>query len=812
MSALPDDSTLNPVAPTSEQPETLGQGDASDTSGHGGDGSWVQIGSPRRRVEDEPLLRGRGRFVDDLLIPGLLHVALVRSPHAAARVLAVERQGLEEQPGVVAIATADDPDLQQVPDLPVNQVVPGVTAAPHGPLARGWVRAVGEPVAAVVAESRYMAADVADQITVEYEPLDAVASVEAALAPGAPLVQRAGGFQDNVAFRHTREGGDVEAAFATADHVVRLRFAHSRLAAVPVETRGVVASWDEVRQELTLWTSTQTPFWVRSAVAKAMGVPEAGVRVIAPDVGGAFGSKAAPYREEVLMAILSRRLARPLKWIATRSEEFLTSQQSREEVDEVEAAVRSDGRILGLRVRTLGNVGAYLLLNGALPPVRAGLFSSGCYDIRAVRAEVVGVFTNTAPTGPYRGAGRPEAAFIAERVMDEAALACELDPVEIRRRNFIRPDQFPYRTALGQTYDSGNYQRALDEALGLADYDGLLGERDAARARGELFGVGLCCYVELAGVLGWESGTVRVERDGRVTVITGSSPHGQGHETVWAQVAADVVGVPFDTIAVRHGDTAVGPPGTGSFGGRSAMLAASAIVRAGEKVREKAIRVGAHLLEVAPDDLDVRDGAAVVRGAPGRGVSFAEIARAAYGGRLPPDMEPGLEATAFFQPPHEGFSFGAYVAAVRVDPETGRVEVARLVAVDDCGTVLNPLIVEGQVHGSLAQGLGQALRERVAYDADGTLLTGSLLDYAVPWAAQTPAWLTGHTVTPTPLNPLGVKGVGEAGTIGVPPAIVNAALDALRPLGVRHIDMPLSPDRVWAAMRAARRADGTTGG
>ena len=793
-----DDPGLDPVAPSSEQPEDL-----SGPAQHRHVGGR-EVGAPRKRIEDRPLVQGLGRYVDDLRPVGLAHIALVRSPYAAARIASIDAAEAAAQPGVLTVATADDPDVRDVPDLPVNETVPGLRAAPHGPLARGWVRAVGEPVAAVVAESRYAAADAAALVMVDYEPLEAVGHVEEALAPGAPLVQRAGGFEDNVAFRQVREGGDVAGAFARPDHVIKLRFAHSRLAAVPIETRGVLASWDEVREELTMWTSTQAPYWVRSAVARALDLPETAVRVIAPEVGGAFGSKAAPYREEVLAAILARRLGRPVKWIATRSEEFLTSQQSREEVDDVEAAVDKDGRVLGLRVRNFGNVGAYLQLNAALPPVRAGLFSSGCYDIRAVRHEVVGVFTNTTPTGPYRGAGRPEAAFIAERVMDEAALLCGLDPAEIRRRNFIRSEQFPYRTALGQTYDSGDYEKALALALRLADYDGLRRQQAAARARGELFGVGLCCYVELAGVMGWESGEIRVERDGRLTIYTGSIPHGQAHETVWAQVAADELGVPFESIRVRHGDTAVGPPGIGSFGGRSAMLAGGAIVRAAERVRDKAVRIAAHLLESSAADLEYRDGEVAVRGAPEQAVDLAEIARAAYGGRLPPEIEPGFEATAFFQPPHEGFSFGAYVAAVRIEPETGHVRVERLVAVDDCGTQLNPMVVEGQVHGSLAQGLGQALLERVVHDADGTLLTGSLLDYAAPRAPDVPSWVTGHTVTPSPLQPLGAKGVGEAGTIGVPPAIVNAALDALRPLSVRHIDMPLTDERVWSAIRAAK--------
>jgi carbon-monoxide dehydrogenase large subunit len=764
----------------------------------------VEVGAPRRRVEDRALLVGRGCYVDDLQPPGLLHVVLVRSPHPAARIVRIETDDARQAPGVVAVATADDADLAAVPDLPVNTIVPHMRVAPHGPLAVGWVRATGEPVAAVVAASQTQAEDAAERLLVEYEPLAAVSAVEAALAPDAPLVQRSGGFADNVAFRLVRDAGEVDAAFAQAEHVLQLRFAHSRLAAVPIEPRGALASWDEARGQLTLWTSTQTPHWVRSAVAEALGLAETRVHVIAPDIGGAFGSKASPYREEILLAILARRLGRPLKWIATRGEELVSAQQAREEIDEVEAAVAGDGRVLGIRVRNLGNVGAYLMRNAAVPIVRAGLFATGCYAIPAVRVETVGVYTNTPPTGPYRGAGRPEAAFIAERVMDTTAERLGLDPAELRRRNFIPPDRFPYRTPLGQTYDSGDYARALDEALRLADYPGLLRRRSDARACGRVFGVGVACYVELAGVMGWESGALRVERDGRVTVHTGSVPHGQGHETVWAQVVADALGVPFAAVTVLHGDTAIGPPGVGSFGGRSAMLASSALVHASERVRDKAVRIASHLLEAAPEDLVYEGGAVWVRGASDQAVDLVEIARAAYDGRLPPGIEPGLEATAFFQPPHEGFSFGAYVTAVEVDRDTGRVQVERLVAVDDCGVLLNPLIVEGQVHGSLAQGLGQALLERLVFDADGTLLTSSLLDYAVPRATDLLTWQTGHTVTPSPLTPLGAKGVGEAGTIGVPPAIVNATLDALQPLGVRHLDMPLTPERVWGAMAFAQ--------
>jgi aerobic carbon-monoxide dehydrogenase large subunit len=760
-------------------------------------GTARYVGMPVRRREDRRLLTGTGRYVDDVALPGTLHVALLRSPHASAEIQGIDVARARAAPGVVAVVTGTD--TEHLGDLPVNLVVPGIRVPPHRPLAQGTVRAAGEPVAAVVGLDRYCTRDAVDLITVDYALRAAVVNVEAALAPGAPRVHEES--PDNVAYTFAREGGDVERAFARADRIVSLRIAHSRIAPVAIEARGVLASPDPAGDELTVWTSTQMPFGVRAALAAAMKMPEHQIRVIAPEVGGGFGSKACPYREELLVAFLARHLGRPVKWISTRSEDLLTSMHAREEVDLVEAAVERDGRIAGLKVKTLCNLGAYLQLNTPLPPIRTVLFATGAYDIKNVRAEVVAVFTNTCPTGPYRGAGRPEAAFVAERLIDTVSREVGVDPVEIRRRNFIRPDQFPYRTATGQVYDSGDYARALDKALDVASYRQLRAQQADERQRGSLLGIGLSTYIELTGVMGWESGVVRIEPGGVVTALTGSSPHGQGHETTWAQIVADRLEVPIESVRVLHGDTALTPPGIGTFGSRSTVLAGSALAVAADRVKEKVMQVAARLLEASSGDVSYGDGRVEIRGAPGRGVTLAAVARAAYGPQPPPGIEPGLVATVHFRLPSEPFSFGAYVAVVRVERETGRVTLERLIAVDDCGTVVNPLLVEGQIHGGLAQGIGQALLERIAYDEAGQLVTGTLMDYALPRAGHLPVFTVERTETPSPLTPTGAKGVGEAGCIGAPPAIVNAVVDALAPFGVRHIDMPLTAERIWKTLR-----------
>jgi carbon-monoxide dehydrogenase large subunit len=682
--------------------------------------------------------------------------------------------------------------------MPLNRVIKDIKVPPHPILADDVVRVVGMPVAAVVADTPAHARDAAQLVEVEYEPLPAVTDAEAALKPGAPLVHPELG--TNKALSYASSAGDVRAAFTLAAQIVKLRVAHSRLSGVTLEPRGVLARFDPATQELTVWISTQSPFRVRADLATALNFPEPKLRVIAPEVGGGFGVKGALYREDVVTAFLAMKLGRPVKWVASRSEDLLTTFQGRGAVAEAEMALAKDGRVTGLRVKIVYNLGAHLVLNAAIPPYRHAVLVPGAYRIENVEVESVGALTNTASTGPYRGAGRPEAAYLIERLLDEAARALNLDPAEIRRRNFIKPEEFPYRSPTGLQYDSGEYEKSLDKALGLIDYPRFREEQKSARARGELLGIGLATYIEPTG-MGWESGLIRIERNGAVTAITGSSAHGQGHETSFSQIVADALGVHPQEITVRHGDTLGGPPGIGTFGSRSTGLGGGALVKASHEVREKGRRLAAHMLEAAVEDVIAVPGGFHVVGVPERRVKWRQVADLAYKGvELPQGENPGLEATIFFQPGREMFSFGAAVAVVRVDRETGAITIERLVAVDDCGNIINPLLVEGQIHGGLAQGIGQAMLEGIVYDENGQLLTGTLMEYAVPRADDMPPLVVDKTTTPTPLNPLGAKGVGEAGAIAAPPAIVNAVIDALAPLGITHLDMPLTSEKIWHAI------------
>ncbi len=756
--------------------------------------SWV--GRPLRRREDAPLLTGRGRFVDDLAPAGLTHLALARSPHAHARVARLDVRRAGKAPGVVAVVTGAD--LDGIGALPVNRLFRDMIVPPNPLLAGERVHAQGTPVAAVVAESPAAAWDAVALIRAEYEALPGVALPRPALAAGAPaLFDVAPG---NRALGQTWHAGDPEAAFAGAARVVELTVQQNLVAGVPMETRGAVATWDAVAGELTLWTSTQAPFRIRSEIARMLGLDEARVRVIAPDVGGGFGVKGGPYREEPLVAWLARRLNRPVKWIATRQEDMLTTQHSRGAASTGALAVDSEGRVRGLRARIEAPLGAYLSFSASTNPRNHARCLPGAYTIRDVDIQVIGALTSTPPVGAYRGAGRPEAAFLIERLIDEAARALGLDPAEIRRRNLIPRDAFPYTTATGQVYDSGDYTLALDQALASADYAGLRRAQAERRARGELVGIGLATYVEPAA-LGWESGVVRMERSGAVTAITGSSPHGQGHETTFAQVVADHLGVEPDTITVRHGDTAGAPQGSGTAGSRSTALGGGALVLAARDVRSKGRRLAASMLEAAVEDVVAVPGGFHVVGAADRTVPWRAVADLAYRmGALPAGEEPGLEATRFFEAPGEVWSSGAFVVAVRVERETGVIVPERIVWVDDAGTIVNPLLADGQLEGSLAQAWGQIVMEAITFDADGHLLTGTLMDYAIPRADEVPVAEIHHVVTASPYNPLGAKGLGEAGTIGLPPALVNAVVDALAPLGVRHLDMPLTPARIWAAI------------
>jgi carbon-monoxide dehydrogenase large subunit len=762
------------------------------------DGAW--IGRPLRRREDHRLLTGAGRYVDDIRPPGCVHAALLRSPHAHARIARLEVERARRAPGVIAVVTGAE--LADLAPLPVNRVVPDMRVPPHPIIADGRVHAAGTPVAAVVAETIYAARDALELIGVDYEPLPALPDPEGAVADGAPTLYPQ--IDRNRCFTRVLREGDAARAVAGAARVVSIRVAQQLLSAVAMEPRSVLAAFDPSTEELTLWVSCQAPFRVRAEVARILEMPEARVRVIAPDVGGGFGVKTGPYREEVLLGWLARRLARPVKWIATRGEDQITTNHSRGSVCEGELAVDADGRIAALRARITAPMGAMLMNAAAGSPWNHARLLPGCYVVPACDISVTGALTTTVPVSAYRGAGRPEACFVIERLMDTAARALGLDPAEIRRRNFIEATRFPYKTATGQVYDSGNYLLALERALAAADYHGLRRAQAERRGRGELVGIGLTSYVEPCA-LGWESGSVKVERSGRVTAITGSSAHGQGHETTFAQIVADHLGVTPDDVEVIHGDTRSGPEGFGTFGSRSVALGGSALQRVAVEVREKGRRIAARLLEAAPADVIGVPGGFQVAGVPQRQVKWREVAVTAYAGghALPAGDTPGLEASVYFQPDTEVWTFGAVVCALRIEPDTGRVVIEKLVWVDDAGTVINPLLAEGQLHGSLAQGLGQALQEAIVYDGAGQLLTGTLMDYAIPRADEVPDVLIEKTCTPSPRNPLGAKGVGEAGCIGIPPAVVNAAVDALAHLGVTHLDMPLTPSRIWSTLRSS---------
>src|SRR3989475_786097 len=667
------------------------------------------VGQPLKRLEDPKLITGAGQYVEDLKLPGLTYLAFLRSPHAHARVTAIRIEAAQKAPGVVRVVTAKD--LGPLRPTPYMVVLPGLKAFPYQYLADGVVDSTGVPVAAIVAESPSLARDAADLIEVEYESLPAVSDPERALGPGAPLVHPE--FGANQAFSFPMKGGDVNAAFARAAHIAKVRVEHNRLAGAPMEPRGVVARYEPGTGELTLWLTTQNPFTTRADLASVLDYPEHKLRLVALDVGGGFGVKGPLYREEVIAAVLARQLGRPVQWMSTRNEDLLTTHHGRATVTEAEAAVSSDGEIIGLRGKAIFDLGAHLLSLSLVPTMSNSVHVLGPYRIRNAELLSVGVYTNTGPTGPYRGSGRPVGVYLIERLVDEAARLTGLDPVEIRRRNFIPPDAFPYRTAFGTPYDSGNYARALDRALELADYTELRREQAEKRKRGDLVGIGVATYVESTNVLGWESGVVRVERTGKVTAITGSSPHGQGHETTFAQIVAE----------------------------------------------------SAH-----------------------RGMG------------LPPDESPGLESTVFFRQDLPAFSFGAGVAVVSVDRETGRVRLERLVAVDDCGNAINPLLVDGQIVGALAQGIGQAMLEHVVYGEQGEMITGTFMEYALPRADDMPELVLDRTVTPSPVNPLGAKGVGEGGACVAPPAIVNAVVDALSPFGIHHVDSPLTAEKIWRAI------------
>ncbi|MGI5269055.1 xanthine dehydrogenase family protein molybdopterin-binding subunit [Nonomuraea sp. CA-218870] len=773
----------------------------------------TEVGKARKRKEDARLLTGRTRWTDNLRQPGMLHVAFLRSPMAHARITRVDVAGARELPGVFAAFAGQDVADEQG-SLPCAWPVSEDIVIPeHPPMAVSEVRYAGEIVACVVATDRYRAADALEAIEVDYEPLPPVLDLEAALAPDSPKVHEAG----NQAFSVKITSGDIEGAFRDAPVVIDRTYVQQRLIGAAMEPRAVLAATDG--DSYTLWTSTQIPHVLRVMLAMVTGIPEHQLRVIAPDVGGGFGTKLQVTAEEVLCLLLSRRLGKAVKWTESRSEGNMAVHQGRGQLQHVRLAAEADGRVRGLQVDLLADMGAYLMLVTPGVPMLGATMFNAIYKMDAYEFACKGVFTTKTPTDAYRGAGRPEATFAIERIMDELAAELRLDPIEVRRRNWIKHEEFPYTTISGLTYDSGNYEAATDRALQLFGYDKLRAEQADRRDRGDplQLGIGVSTFTEMCGLApsrmlgeanygagGWEHASVRMLPTGKVEVVTGTSPHGQGHVTSWSQIAADALGVPFEDVTVVHGDTAISHKGMDTYGSRSLVVGGVAVLQACEKVREKARKLAAHLLECAPDDLEFAGGAFTVKGTESR-TTIQELALAAFAAHnLPEGAEARLDSDATFDPVNYSFPHGTHLAAVEVDTETGQVRVRSYVAVDDVGTVINPLIVEGQVHGGIAQGIGQALYEEAVYDAEGNLLTATLADYLVPSAADLPDFVTDRTETPATSNPLGAKGVGEAGTIASTPAVVNAIVDALRPHGVRDVPMPCTPERVWRALEGGR--------
>ncbi|HEX2502134.1 MAG TPA: xanthine dehydrogenase family protein molybdopterin-binding subunit [Methylomirabilota bacterium] len=764
----------------------------------------TSVGQSLKRKEDPGFLTARERYVADLLLPGALHAAFVRSPHAHATIRRIDTALARQAPGVSGVYTGADvnPALGEIPMIIGHDAFDEVHGPGRMPLAAGRARYVGEPVAVVVANTAYHAQDAADLVAVDYDPLPAVTDAEEALAPDAPRVHP--DLASNLGVRWRREKGDVAQILREAPIVVEARLRNQRLLAVAMEPRAVAAAWDEAAGALTVWGSTQTPHWLRDNVAKHLGLEPARVRVVAPRVGGGFGAKIALYPEDLLVAWLARHHRRPVRWAATRREDLAATSHGRDLVAHITLAADREGRLLAIDARIVGNLGFCLFSDGPILPVLCGQMITGCYDVPAARVDVQCAFTNTMGTAAYRGAGRPEAAYFIERMLDRLAARVEQDPAEVRRLNFVPPSRFPYETAIGTSYDSGQYARALDTLLERAGYSALRAEQGRGRAAGRLVGIGLASYVEMCGFVDEETSDVIVGPDGRVTVETGCSPHGQGHETSFAQIVAGELTVPVDWVTVLHGDTRLVRKGQGTYGSRSISRGGMAAVQNARHVREQARRVAAHLLEARLDDVVLEAGRFHVRGVPDRAVGWVEVARAAHAGRAPAGMEPRLVAREDFVASGLLYPFGSHLAMVEVDGDTGRARILRYVTVDDSGPIVNPLLAAGQVHGGLAQGIGQALSEWGRYDAAGQLLAGSLMDYAVPKADDLPPFETGHTETPSPRTALGVKGIGESATIGSTPAIANAVLDALAPLGVQDLDIPLTADTVWRAIHGAR--------
>jgi aerobic carbon-monoxide dehydrogenase large subunit len=779
------------------------------------------LGTSIKRREDPRLITGQAQYIEDIKLPGMLHAAILRSAFGHAKIKSINTEEARKLPGVVAVFTGQD--FKDVPAMPCAMPAGGgknITNTARV-LALDKVTWTGAGVAVVVAEDRYIAEDALNLIQVDYEQLPAVVDAEKATQPGAPQIHE--NAPNNIAVDW--EAGNkaaTEQALKEADVVVKQRLVNQRLIPNAIEPRGAIAQYTPSSEEWTIWLTSQAPHVHRLLIAAfVLGVPEHKIRVIAPQVGGGFGSKIFLYPEYCLMALLSRKLGRPVKWMETRRENYVATTHGRDHITYIEVGAKRDGQVTALKVLTYANLGG--VLSTISPGVTATLYGrmvSGPYKLRHVYNHLLGVYTNTAMVDAYRGAGRPEATYLLERAMDLVARELNMDPAEVRRKNFIQPQDFPYAPAddllAGLKYDSGNYERTLDRALEMVDYKNLRAEQEEARKEGRLVGIGFSSYVEICGLAPtawangqgwgaglWESANVRMHLTGKVVVTTGLSPHGQGHETTLAQLTASELGIPVEDVIVQANDTLGTPFGLGTYGSRSAAVGGTAVHRANQRIIDKAKRIAAHMLEANPDDLVYEDGKMFVRGAPAKTKTIQEIGlAAAVGAGLPEGVEPYLDETSYYDPPDCTFPFGTHICVVEVDKDTGQVEIKRYIAVDDVGNVINPMIVDGQVHGGVAQGIAQALYEGAVYDENGTLLSGSLLDYAVPTAAMLPKYEHDRLVTPSPVNPLGIKGAGETGTIASTPAVVNAVVDALAPLGIKNLDMPLTPQKVWNAMQA----------
>ena len=777
------------------------------------------LGSGIKRREDPRLITGQAKYTDDIVLPGMVYMSVVRSPYGHARIKHIDTRKAAAMPGVLAVFTGQQMKDAGFGPIPCAWVVPGsdTKTPPYPPMAIDTVRYAGNAVALVVAADRYQARDAADAVDVDYEPLPAVVDAFKATQPNAPQLHD--DVANNVCFHWHVTGGDVESAFKSAEVIVRDHIINQRLIPNAMEPRGAVAQYLSATGGFTLWSSTQNPHIARFLLSLDTGTPEHKIRVIAPEVGGGFGSKLPHYPEDSMAVFASKSVKRPVKWTEGRSENYRSTTHGRDHIQDVELAAKRDGTIVGLRAKVWANLGAYLSTAATgIPTILHGLMLSGVYKIPNIHEDVYGVFTNTTPVDAYRGAGRPEAVFLVERMVDLLARELRMDPVELRRKNMIPPFTDGYTVATGLVYDSGNYEGALAKALEMADYRGLRKQQAEMRAKGQYLGIGLCTYAEIcglgpsqvAGAVGfggglWESAIVRFHPSGKVNVMVGISPHGQGEETTFAQIVSSELGVDVDDVQITHGDTDQTPMGWGTYGSRGTAVGGGALMGAIKKIQEKAKILTAHLLEASVEDIDYADGKFFVKGSPDKFKTIQDVALMAnVAWNMPKGLEPGLEASAFFDPPNFVYPFGAHIAVVEVDAETGEIALKRYIAVDDCGKVINPMIVEGQIHGGIAQGVGQALWEGAVYDDDGQLLSGSMMDYAVPKAAFFPKFELAMTETPTTVNPLGVKGIGETGTIASTPAVYNAVADALSPLGVKTINMPLTPERVWRAIREAR--------